>query len=92
MGLDQVATIIDNGIDGPLPGTTLKRCSQTVQKLVSETDLIIAKGGGNVDSLGEQINAIDTNITFMLLSKCHPINIYFNTQLHQSIIANFYQR
>ena len=91
VGLDQVATVIDNGIDGPLPGTIIKRCSSRVKKLVDQSDLIISKGGGNFDSLGEQISNLKTNITFMLLSKCHPVNKYFNTDLHQPIMANVFK-
>lgn len=89
-GLDKVALVIENGINGPLPGTVLKRCSSRVKKLVDQSDLIISKGGGNFDSLGEEKNNLKTNITFMLLSKCQPYNKYFNTELHQPIIANVF--
>ena len=90
VGLDQVATVIENGIDGPLPGTVLKRCSPQVRELIEQSDLIISKGGGNFDSLEEEINNLRTNITFMLLSKCYPVNSYFNTVLHQPIISNYF--
>lgn len=92
VGIDQVATIIENGIDGPLPGTVLKRCSPRVKKLFDQSDLIISKGGGNFDSLGEEVNTLKTKITFMLLSKCRPYNKHFNTGLHQPIIANSFNR
>lgn len=92
VGLDQIVTVIENGIDGPLPGTVLKRCSPRVRELVDQSDLIISKGGGNFDSLEEQINNLKTNITFMLLSKCQPYNKYFNTNLYQPIIANVFNR
>jgi len=92
IGLDEVADVMDNGIDGPLPGTIIKRCSKKVQALVNKADLIIAKGGGNFDSLHEQIAELKTNITFMLLSKCHPINSYFGTTLHQPVLANFFTK
>ncbi|MDJ0828274.1 MAG: ARMT1-like domain-containing protein [Desulfobacterales bacterium] len=93
MGLDEVATIIDNGIDGPLPGTVLKRCSSQVNKWVRTSDLIIAKGTGNFDSLEEELSFFKANqlkITFMLLSKCHPISSYFKVDRHTPIIANFF--
>ncbi|WP_300459570.1 hypothetical protein [Desulfobacula sp.] len=57
---------------------------------VDRSDLIISKGVGNFDSLGEEINKLKTNITFMQLSKCHPINGFFKTKLHQPILANFF--
>jgi len=90
IGLDEVAMVIDNGIDGPLPGTVLKRCSPRVKELIDQSDLIISKGGGNFDSLGEEIKNLNTNITFMLLSKCVPLNNYFNTNLHQMVLSNFF--
>jgi len=45
VGIDEIATVIENGIDGPLPGTVLKRCSSKVNDLVRQSDLIISKGG-----------------------------------------------
>ena len=92
VGIDQVATVIENGIDGPLPGTVLKRCSPRVKNLIDQSDLIISKGGGNFDSLSEEVNNLKTKITFMLLSKCRPYNRHFNTSLHQPIIANSFIR
>lgn len=87
-GLDKTATVIDNGINGPLPGTILSRCSQQVQDLVAKSDLMISKGGGNYDSLSEQLHEIHIPLSFMLLSKCRPINTRFKTDLHQAIIKN----
>lgn len=92
-GLDEVATVIDNGMDGPLPGTVLNRCSSDVQELARSSDLIIAKGGGNFDSLEEALPFFKANhlkITFMLLSKCHPIGSYFGIGRHHPILANFF--
>ena len=89
-GLDEVATVIENGIDGPLPGTILSRCSPQVRELVDRSDLIVSKGGGNFDSLEEELGSLKTDITFMLLSKCHPLNTYFKVDIHQPIMASFY--
>ena len=47
VGMDKVVKVIENGIDGPLPGTVLRRCSNEVNDLVRQSDLIISKGGGN---------------------------------------------
>ncbi|MGD9321226.1 MAG: ARMT1-like domain-containing protein, partial [Desulfobacteraceae bacterium] len=54
VGVDKVATVIENGIDSPLPGTILKRCSREVRELVEGADLIISKGGANFDTLDEE--------------------------------------
>ena len=56
VGIDKIATVIENGIDGPLPGTVLNRCSSKVNDLVRQSDLIISKGGGNFDTLDKKEN------------------------------------
>lgn len=86
VGLDKVATVLENGIDGPFPGTKLSRCSEHVRKLVEGADLIIAKGGGNFDSLAEETHLHD-RIFFMLVSKCRPYCNYFGTDTLEPILA-----
>jgi len=76
--LDEIARIVENGIDGPLPGTVLARCSEQLRKLTEEADLILSKGGGNFDSLEEETHLHD-KIFFMLMSKCVPYCEYFGT-------------
>lgn len=90
VGLDKIAFVIENGIDGPLPGTLLSRCSSEVNALVRRSDLIISKGGGNFDSLDEERKHLNKNISFLLLSKCEPYCNHFNMKLYQPILANFY--
>ncbi|OGR22345.1 MAG: hypothetical protein A2277_00060 [Desulfobacterales bacterium RIFOXYA12_FULL_46_15] len=90
-GLDQVGGLMENGIDGPFPGTRLKRCSKTVRDLADGSDLIISKGGGNFDSLSEEVHELKTPVIFMLLSKCHPLNVYFKTSLHQPVMTHIYK-
>jgi hypothetical protein len=92
VGLDKVATVIENGIDGPLPGTLLNRCSRKVNDLVHRSDLIISKGGGNFDTLDEERKHLNKNISFLLLSKCEPYCNHFDMKLYQPILANFYQK
>jgi len=89
VGMDKIATLVENGIDGPLPGTILKRCSQEVNELVDRADLVISKGGGNFDTLEEEKGYLKDKITFMLLSKCDPYYKYFGVEIHQPILANF---
>jgi uncharacterized protein with ATP-grasp and redox domains len=92
VGLDKVAAVIENGIDGPVPGTLLNRCSSKVNDLVHESDLIISKGGGNFDTLDEESKHLEKNISFMLLSKCYPYCNHFNIELYQPILANLYPK
>jgi len=91
VGIDKIATLIENGIDGPLPGTILKRCSNEVTDLVSRADLIISKGGGNFDTLEEEKRYLKDKITFMLLSKCDPYYKYFGVEIDQPVLANFFK-
>ena len=90
VGIDEIATVIENGIDGPLPGTVLNRCSSEVNDLVRQSDLIISKGGGNFDTLDEERKHLNKNISFLLLSKCEPYYRHFGVEIHQPIIANYY--
>ncbi|KMY67738.1 hypothetical protein AAU61_07575 [Desulfocarbo indianensis] len=86
VGMDQVATLIGNGIDGPLPGTIISRCSREVQRLFKGAEMIISKGGGNYDSLDEE-DSNRSNIFFMLLAKCYPYCRVFNTHLFSYVLA-----
>ncbi len=92
VGMDKIATLMENGIDEPLPGTLLSRCTKEVKELVHQSDLIISKGGGNFDTLDEERKHLDKNISFMLLSKCEPYYQHFGIKLYQPILANFYQK
>lgn len=84
--MDESARVIENGIDGPMPGTIIARCSDQVRQLVQDADLIISKGGGNFDSLDEETH-IASKICFMLLSKCIPYRKRFNTDLTCPILS-----
>ncbi len=90
IGLDQAVRVIANGIEGPLPGTILSRCSSEVNDLVNQSDLIISKGGGNFDTLDEERKHLKKKFTFMLLSKCPVYSRYFNVEISHPIMANFY--
>lgn len=89
-GLDKIATVVENGIDGHVPGTLLKRSSSKVNDLVRQSGLIISTEGGNFDTLDEQSKHLEKNISFMLLSKCYPYCNHFNTKLYQPTLANFF--
>ncbi len=84
--MNEVARVVENGIDGPLPGTILARCSDQLRKLIEEADLILSKGGGNFDSLEEETYLHD-KIFFMLMSKCVPYCGYFGTKMYDPILS-----
>jgi len=89
VGLDQVAALMPNGLEAPVPGTILSRCSEELRQLIREADLVISKGGGNFDTL-EGEKGLEADISFMLLSKCIPYCHYFQTGMFQPILANFF--
>jgi hypothetical protein len=89
VGLDQVASIMVNGLAAPVPGTVLTRCSEALRETFREADLVISKGGGNFDTL-EGEKALESDISFLLLSKCIPYNHYFKTEMYRPVLANFF--
>jgi len=66
-GLTRIVEVIDNGSDAP--GTILETCSQNFRNRFENTDLIIAKGQGNYETLSDT----DKNIFFILKAKCPVI-------------------
>jgi uncharacterized protein with ATP-grasp and redox domains len=90
VGIHKIATLIENGIDGPLPGTVLSRCSDEVNERVRQADLIISKGGGNFDTLDEERKHLNKKISFLLLSKCAPHHDNFGVNLYHPVLANTY--
>lgn len=86
VGMNDAATVVGNGIDGPFPGTTLSRCSEHFRNLWSSADLIISKGGGNFDSLDEESD-IKTPIYFMLMCKCPPYRDYFGIPIGHPVLS-----
>lgn len=68
VGMDAYAQIISNGDDSL--GTILGRTSQEFNEIYSQSDLVIAKGQANYESLSEEISK---NIYFLLMVKCDVI-------------------
>lgn len=64
VGLDEIVEVMDNGSDAP--GTILDDCSPEFRRRFIETDLIIAKGQGNFETLNDQPG----NIFFLFKVKC----------------------
>lgn len=81
----EIAQVITNGIDGPLPGTVLSRCSQEFLNILNSVDMVIVKGGGNFESLIGETN-LPLNTFFLLMCKCEVHSRFFNTPVGQAII------
>jgi uncharacterized protein with ATP-grasp and redox domains len=86
IGMQQAAVVLENGINGPFPGTSVARCSERVRDLLIRADLVISKGGGNFDSLHEERHLLK-KIAFLLMSKCTPYVSHFGVPLKQPIVA-----
>lgn len=66
-GLERFAEIIDNGSDAP--ATVLGDCGPEFLRRYAEADLVLAKGQGNYESLGEERR----EIVFLFKVKCPVI-------------------
>ncbi len=62
--IPDLAPVVDNGSDAP--GTILEDCSAEFREQFARSDLIIAKGQGNYETLAEA----DKNIYFLFTVKC----------------------
>jgi uncharacterized protein with ATP-grasp and redox domains len=87
-GMADRVRVIENGTDGPVPGTLLDRCSSEVNHLFQRADLIISKGGGNFDTLDELSKKRQSKISYLLLSKCRPYKSFFDVELQRPIVHN----
>jgi len=71
VGMNEVSTVMENGIHDPLPGTFLSMVSEEVRDLVNDSNLVISKGLGNFDTLSED-ETLRGKISFLLRGKCYP--------------------
>lgn len=90
VGLHDIVKVVGNGVDGPLPGTILQRCSQEIRDLVQCADFVISKGGANFDTLEEESKRMKMDVSFLFLAKCIPYCLMFNKEKNQPILANYF--
>ena len=64
VGLTDIVDVIDNGSDAP--GTIVEQCSAEFRELFYESDLLIAKGQGNFETLCDS----NRDSLFLLQPKC----------------------
>ena len=79
-GLTKIVTVIDNGSDGP--GTILETCSEEFLSCMDQSDLIIAKGQGNYETLSD----LDKNIYFILKAKCPVVAADLGCDIGQMVL------
>lgn len=68
VGMETAARIIDNG-DGS-PGTVLPRTSEAFRRAFADADVVLSKGQGNYESLGEEKKE---NLFFLFTAKCDTV-------------------
>lgn len=74
-GLDQVATLVDSGVD--TPGFDYDRATPNAQALFDSADVVMTKGMGNYESL----NRSKRTIFFVLKVKCSVVASSVNAPL-----------
>lgn len=79
-GLTKLVKVIDNGDNAP--GTVLRQCSKTFREVFERSDMIIAKGQGNYETLSEHPRPI----WFLLKVKCPVISEHLNRPIGSLIL------
>ena len=81
VGLTDIVDVIDNGSDAP--GTILDGCSETFRNRFDRSDLIIAKGQGNYETLSD----IDKNIFFLVKPKCNVLARHLGCEIGSLVLS-----
>lgn len=81
VGLTDVVDVIDNGSDAP--GTILENCSETFRRRFDQSDLIIAKGQGNYETLSD----VYKNIFFLVRPKCSVLARHLGREIGSLVLS-----
>lgn len=85
VGLDEVASVIGNGVKQTVPGTDWDLLPQDMQALLSRADLIVSKGGGNYKLLSGR-HRLSGRVFFLLQAKCQPLNCRLGVSTGELVI------
>ena len=80
-GLTDIVNVIDNGSDAP--GTILPTCSQQFRRKFDESDLVIAKGQGNYETLSD----VDKDVFFLLQPKCQVLARHLGCEIGRLVLV-----
>jgi damage-control phosphatase, subfamily I len=80
-GLTDLVEVVENGCDAP--GTLLGHCSVEFRQCFEQSDLIIAKGQGNYESLNE----VNKNMFFLLKAKCPVVARDLSCDVGQMVLC-----
>ena len=79
-GLTRLVEVVENGSDAP--GTILESCSEGFHKRFEHSDLVVAKGQGNYESLNE----VNKDMFFILKAKCPVIAADLGCDMGQMVL------
>ncbi|SHH96300.1 damage-control phosphatase ARMT1 family protein [Sporanaerobacter acetigenes] len=79
VGIDKFGKIVENGTD--IPGTDIKEINEETRKSLFSSDLIIAKGQGNFETL----YGTDANIYYIFLCKCDMFAKMFSIKKYDGV-------
>lgn len=81
VGIDNFGKVIENGTD--IPGTDLREINEKTRKSIFESDLVIAKGQGNFETLC----GMGIDIYYIFLCKCDIFVRRFAIQKYRGIFT-----
>lgn len=88
VGIGEVAQVVENGVQEPIPGTYLKKINSETKTLIEKSDLVLSKGGGNYDTLTDE-ERLKGKVSFLFVAKCYPYCNIHQVSLNAPIIYNF---
>ena len=80
-GLTDLVDVIDNGSDAP--GTILEACSAAFRRRFEASDLVIAKGQGNYETLSD----VPKNIFFLVRPKCNVLAQHLGYEIGSLVLS-----
>ena len=80
VGMDRVTTVVDSG--SSIPGTDVRYCSEQFQKIIRESDVILAKGMGNFETL----SGGDVPAYYMFICKCQRLAEHLQKPLYTGVL------
>lgn len=81
VGLTDIVSVIDSGSDAP--GTILESCSEAFRRRFDESDLVIAKGQGNYETLSD----VDKEVFFLIKPKCVVLARHLGCEIGSSVLS-----
>lgn len=88
VGLQEVARLVENGIQGAIAGTLVPEVSSEVKNLIDKADLLISKGVGNYDAFTEEA-WLRGRLTMLYHGKCHPCCNATGARMGDLVVYNF---